>query len=733
MSNSAAHSAEVERVIARDHPDPHHLLGAHPERGGVRIRAFRPAATSIIVHLDGNGRDVELERTHPAGLFEGLVRGAALPLDYELDVRYPDGNSFRLRDPYAYPPMLGELDLHLAAEGSHERLYERLGAHVVDVEGVTGTVFAAWAPAARSVSVVGDFNSWDGRLHPMRSLGASGIWELFLPGIAEGARYKYEIRTSSGELRLKADPLAFCAEMPPGTASVVWRAKHRFGDQRWIEQRSAAEPLASPLSIYEVHLGSWRRTLEGDCLSYRQLADELAAYVIDLGFTHLELLPVMAHPFSGSWGYQVTSYYAPTPRFGSPDDFRDFIDRLHKAGIGVILDWVPAHFPRDDWALARFDGTALYEHEDPRRGAHPDWGTLVFNFARNEVRNFLLANALYWVREQHADGLRVDAVASMLYRDYSRRPGEWVPNEYGGREDLDAVAFLKQLNELLYGRTPGVISAAEESTAWPGVSRPTYVGGLGFGFKWNMGWMHDTLAYFQQDPIYRRYHHHELTFSLMYAFSENFILPLSHDEVVHGKRSLLGKMPGDRWQRFANLRSLYAYMWAHPGKKLLFMGSEFAQEAEWSHARSLDWHLLEERDHSGIQSLIRDLNHIYRDEPALWERDAEHEGFWWLEANDADRNVIAFARAGNDPERVLICVCNFSPVVRERYRVGLPRSGRWRERLNTDSRHYGGSDVGNLGGCLAEAVPWHDQPCSAEFVLPPLGVIWLTPEDDSAR
>ncbi|MBV9464525.1 MAG: 1,4-alpha-glucan branching protein GlgB, partial [Solirubrobacterales bacterium] len=501
-------------------------------------------------------------------------------------------------------------------------------------------------------------------------------------------------------------------------------------DRGWLTQRAEQLPLQRPISIYEVHLGSWRlNTLEDDrSLTYSELADELSAYVADMGFTHVELLPVMAHPFSGSWGYQVTGYYAPTPRYGSPDEFRAFVDRMHEHGIGVILDWVPAHFPRDDFALARFDGTALYEHEDPRRGAHPDWGTLVFNYGRHEVRNFLIANALFWLREYHVDGIRVDAVASMLYLDYSRKEGEWVPNQFGGREDLDAVAFLKELNEVLYAREPGIVSAAEESTAWPGVSRPTYLGGLGFGFKWNMGWMHDTLRYFQQDSIYRRYHHHELTFSLMYAFSENFILPLSHDEVVHGKGSLYRKMTGDRWQKFANLRCLYAYMWAHPGKKLLFMGSELAQEREWSHESSLDWHLLEQPEHAGIQALVRDLNRSYREEPALWEVDSDPSGFWWLEPNDADSNVVAFARASADGERVLVFAANLSPVPRPAYRLGLPRPCRWRELLNTDSAFYGGGDVGNLGAVSPDPVPWHGQPVSAEVTLPPLAAIWLVPE-----
>jgi len=726
-----AASGDVAALRERDLADPHRLLGAHPSGDGVVVRAFRPDADEVVVRTD-DGEAVALRRIDDAGLFEGEIAGARLPLSYRLEVRYGDA-SYTLRDPYAFAPSLGELDLHLLGEGRHEELYEKLGAHVRTLQGVEGTSFAVWAPAARSVSVVGDFNSWDGRLHPMRSLGSSGVWELFIPDVVEGQRYKYEIRTPSGELRLKADPLAFEAEMPPLTASVVHRPRHTWADDRWLQERAGTDPQRRPISIYEVHAGSWRwNPLEGNrSLTYAELAEELSAYVRDMGFTHVELLPVMAHPYEGSWGYQVTSYFAPSPRWGSPDELRAFVDRLHADGIGVILDWVPAHFPRDDWALARFDGTALYEHEDPRRGAHPDWGTLVFNYGRHEVRNFLLSNALFWTREYHVDGIRVDAVASMLYLDYSRKEGEWVPNEFGGREDLDAVAFLKQLNEVLHARAPGVISAAEESTAWPGVSRPTYLGGLGFGFKWNMGWMHDTLGYFQHEPIHRRYHHHELTFSLMYAFSENFILPLSHDEVVHGKGSLLSKMPGDRWQQLANLRCLYAYMWAHPGKKLLFMGGEFAQEREWSHARSLDWHLLEQSSHAGIQHLVRDLNRVYRDTPALWEVDFEPRGFYWIEPNDADRNVLVFARAGEDPQRdVAVCVMNLSPVPRYGYRIGLPRGGRWREAINTDAEHYGGSNVGNLGGVTTQEVPWMGQPASAEVTMPPLGVIWLVPQDD---
>jgi 1,4-alpha-glucan branching enzyme len=711
--------------------NPHGVLGAHEEDGGVVVRAYRPEARAVRVQpASGRQATVEAELKDPAGLWEALLPKATLPFDYELEIEYADGNTFTMRDPYSFLPTLGELDLHLVGEGRHEEIYGRLGAHVRELDGVTGTAFAVWAPNARSVSVVGDFNSWDGRLHPMRSLGASGIWELFIPGVAEGQKYKFEIRTQEGRLRIKADPLAFATEVPPANASVVYRSQHEWADDEWLQRRTQSNALREPMSIYEVHLGSWRRNpLEDNrSLDYLELADELADYVNDLGFTHVELMPVMEHPFAGSWGYQVTGYFAPTSRFGSPDDFKCFVDRLHRNGVGVILDWVPAHFPRDDWALARFDGTALYEHDDPRRGAHPDWGTLIFNLSRNEVKNFLLTNALYWLKEHHADGLRVDAVASMLYLDYSRKEGEWMPNEFGGRENLEAVQFLKEVNETTYGQVPGIVSAAEESTAWPGVSRPTYLGGLGFGFKWNMGWMHDTLMYFQKDPVYRRYHHHTLTFSLMYAFSENFILPLSHDEVVHGKRSLLDKMPGDRWQKFANLRSLYAYMWAHPGKKLLFMGGELGEWEEWNYDGSLHWNLLEYAEHQGIQSLVRDLNRTYRAQPALYELDDSPDGFRWLEANDAANNVLAFARLDANGENPVVCVLNLSPLPRFEYRVGMPVCCRWKEAVNTDSSFYAGSGVGNMGGVEAEAVPWHDQPFSALLTLPPLGAVWLVPE-----
>jgi 1,4-alpha-glucan branching enzyme len=617
---------------------------------------------------------------------------------------------------------IGELDLHLVGEGRHERLYERLGAHVED-EGIR---FAVWAPNAGGVAVAGDWNSWREDADRLAPVGVSGIWEGIVEGAREGHRYKLAVLGADGVVRLKADPYAFRAEAPPATASIVHRSTYVWGDDAWLEQRHGRDPLAEPLSIYEVHAGSWRLGH-----GWGELAGSLVDYVAELGFTHVELMPVMQHPFLGSWGYQVSGYYAPQEAWGPPDDLKALVDALHQRGIGVILDWVPAHFPRDEWALARFDGTALYEHEDPRKGAQPDWGTLVFNLSRHEVRNFLLANALYWIREYHADGLRVDAVASMLYLDYSRRPGEWVPNVYGGRENLEAVAFLRELNEVVHGREPGVLLAAEESTAWPGVSRPTSGGGLGFTFKWNMGWMHDTLAYFGRDPIHRRFHHDELTFSLVYAWDENFILPLSHDEVVHGKRSLLARMPGDRWRQLANLRSLYGYMWAHPGKQLLFMGGELAQEAEWSEsAGSLDWHLLDDPDHAGVRALVRDLNVAYDAEPALWERDHTPEGFSWLEGGARDESLLSFARFSAGRSRVLVCVCNLSPVPRERRRVPLPRGGRWRELLNTDSRFYAGSDVGNLGAIEAEDEPLQGWEHSAELVLPPLGTIWLVPDDN---
>lgn len=712
----------IEQLVRGELAEPHSILGKHPSPDGTTIRAFRPEASEVHVLVDGEVAG-KLEKVHNAGVFEGTVDETIT--DYELEVSYPQGQTFTLRDPYAFLPTLGEMDTYLVGEGTHRRLFEKMGAHPRVIDGIEGTSFAVWAPNARSVRLVGNFNSWDGRLCPMRSLGTSGIWELFVPGVGPGDLYKFELITADGRLILKTDPFAFRTEVPPQNAAVVYGSGFSFSDDDWINKRAEADLHSCPLSIYEVHLGSWRQTPDGQPLSYRDLGDQLADYCREMGFTHVELLPVAEHPFGGSWGYQVSHYYSPTARFGSPDDFKAMVDALHNAGIGVIVDWVPAHFPRDEWALGRFDGTALFEHEDPRKGAHPDWGTLVFNYGRNEVRNFLISNALYWIEEFHIDGLRVDAVASMLYLDYSRKEGEWIPNEYGGRENLEAIGFMKELNTVVHGEHPGILMIAEESTAWPGVSRPVHLGGLGFGFKWNMGWMHDTLEYFDKEPIYRRYHHNNLTFSLVYAWSENFVLPLSHDEVVHGKGSLIGKMPGDRWQSFANLRSLYAYMWAHPGKNLLFMGGEIAQEREWNHDNSLDWHLLDDPMHHGVQRLIADLNKAYKGIPALWEFDHSPEGFRWVDANDADNNVVSFYRHSPNSERNLVCIANLSPIPRHGFRIGLPSEGPFQEILNTDADTYGGTNMGNMGEVTPERVPWHGLEHSALITLPPLAVLWL--------
>ena len=735
-----ATTREVELLIQGEHADPHHVLGIHPasaqsgagktKEASWLVRVYRPEAETVRVLVDGKPVGT-LDRVDDAGVFEGTLDpsvGTDKPA-YELELTYPGDDTYVVRDAYAFLPTIGEIDLHLASEGRHEEIYRKLGAHLRTLDGVRGTSFAVWAPNARGVRVIGDFNGWDGRLHPMRSMGASGIWELFIPDVGEGAKYKYEILSHERWLLKKADPYAQQCEEPPATAAVVTDTHHRWRDHSWMERRSSGEVYDRPMSIYEVHLGSWRRGADDETLSYRDLADQLAEYCQEMGFTHVQFLPLAEHPFGPSWGYQVSYYYAPSARFGTPDDLRHLVDRLHRVGEGVLVDWVPAHFPKDEWALARFDGTPLYEHADPRQGEHPDWGTLVFNYGRNEVRNFLIANALFWLDEFHIDGLRVDAVASMLYLDYSREEGQWVPNEHGGRENLEAIAFMKELNEVVHGRHPGVLMVAEESTAWAGVSRPTWAGGLGFGFKWNMGWMHDTLDYVSKDPIYRRYHHHQLTFSMIYAWHENFILPLSHDEVVHGKGSLARKMPGDRWQQLANLRALYGYMWAHPGKKLLFMGGEIAQSDEWNHAKSLDWHLLQYDEHRGIQRLVRDLNHFYRREPALWERDLSPSGFRWIDANNADDNVYAFLRFDKDGKdgRVVACLANLAPVPRT-LRVGLPREGDWIEVVNTDAAHYGGANTGNLGRLAAEGQPWHGFAQSAEITLPPLGVLWLVPE-----
>jgi 1,4-alpha-glucan branching enzyme len=716
---------ELERLVGGAHHDPHAILGPHPGATGgtgVTIRSLRPWATEVAVSV-GDERHV-LEHEF-GGIWAGVVPGEHVP-DYRLEVSY-DAPPRRTDDPYRFLPTLGEIDLHLIGEGRHEQLWEVLGAHTREYGGlagqVSGTSFAVWAPSAQGVRLVGDFNYWDGRAHPMRVLGSSGVWELFVPDVGDGAHYKFEVLGRDGVWRQKADPMAFATETPPATASVVHTSTYEWGDGEWLERRAKTDALTSPMSTYEVHLGSWRQGL-----SYRELADQLVGHVTYLGFTHVEFLPVAEHPFGGSWGYQVSSYFAPSSRYGKPDDLRYLIDRLHQAGIGVIVDWVPAHFPKDAWALARFDGTALYEHPDPRRGEQPDWGTLVFDFGRSEVRNFLVANALYWLEEYHVDGLRVDAVASMLYLDYSREEGEWLPNQYGGRENLEAVAFLQEVNATAYRRVPGIVTIAEESTAWPGVTRPTHLGGLGFGFKWNMGWMHDSLGYISREPVYRQYHHHQMTFSMMYAYSENYVLPISHDEVVHGKGSLLGKMPGDHWQQLANLRAYLAFMWAHPGKQLLFMGSEFGQESEWAESRSLDWWLTDNPDHRGVQTLVADLNRVYGESPSLWTRDADPAGFQWIDANDASNNVFSFLRHGDDGS-VLACIANFSAVPHEGYRVGLPYAGRWDEVLNTDAEAYSGSGVGNLGAIEAAGTPWHGQPASATLRVPPLGTVWLRRRD----
>lgn len=706
-------------LAAGTHPDPHTVLGAHPHPDGTVVRVLRPHADTVSARVGGEEHRLD---SLGHGVFAAVLPYPEL-LDYRIVTTYPGGQTVVGADGYRFLPTLGELDLHLIGEGNHQRLWEVLGAHprrytTLDGE-VHGTSFAVWAPNARGVSVMGDFDGWSGAGTPMRSLGSSGVWELFVPGVGPGTRYKFRVHGADGRIVDHADPFAFATEVPPATASVVTESRHVWTDDAWLAARAVTEPARAPLSVYEVHLGSWRPGL-----TYRELAVELAEYVREAGFTHIELLPVAEHPFGGSWGYQVTSYYAPTSRFGTPDDFRAFVDHLHGQGIGVLLDWVPAHFPRDEWALARFDGTPLYEHPDPRRGEQPDWGTYVFDFGRNEVRNFLIANAHYWIEEFHIDGLRVDAVASMLYLDYSRRDGEWEPNVHGGRENLDAVDFLTELNDRIHSAHPGVLTIAEESTTWPGVTRATEVGGLGFSMKWNMGWMHDTLGYLGRDPIHRSWHHNEITFSLMYAWSENYVLPISHDEVVHGKGTLWTRMPGDDYAKASGVRALLAYMWAHPGKQLLFMGQEFGQFREWSHDRGLDWHELDNPLHRGVQRVVRDLNTVYRARPALWTQDTTPGGHSWIEADDREHNVLAFLRYGTDGS-VIACVYNFSGSAYDKYRIGLPAAGRWTEILNTDAVEYGGSGMGNLGAVVAEEQPWHGRPASAVLALAPSSAVWL--------
>ncbi|MFI1416370.1 1,4-alpha-glucan branching enzyme [Streptomyces sp. NPDC020707] len=721
---SSMEVADRERLLSGTHHDPHALLGAHPVPEGVMVRALRPFAESVAVALPDGLR--MLLDSEGGGLFSGVLPLDAVP-EYTLVVRYAGGVELEVEDPYRFLPALGELDLHLVREGRHEQLWRALGAEPMEHQGVAGTRFTVWAPNAQGVRVAGDFTFWDGTQFPMRSLGAAGVWELFLPGVGEGARYKFEITSRHGDRFLKADPMARRAEVPPDTASVVTASHYEWNDGRWMEQRGDTPVHEAPFSVYEVHLASWRPGL-----TYRQLAEELPAYVNDLGFTHVELMPVAEHPFGGSWGYQVTGFYAPTSRLGTPDDFRYLVDALHRAGIGVIMDWVPAHFPKDDWALGRFDGEPLYEPGDDRRAEHPDWGTYEFDYGRVEVRNFLVANAVYWCEEFHIDGLRVDAVASMLYLDYSRDSGQWTPNVFGGREDLDAMAFLQEMNATLYRRVPGIVTIAEESTAWNGVTRPTSDGGLGFGLKWNMGWMHDSLEYIKHEPVHRKYHHDEMTFSMVYAYSENYVLPISHDEVVHGKQALVSKMPGDWWQRRATHRAYLGFMWAHPGKQLLFMGQEFAQGAEWSEAHGPDWGLLDpgygaEADHRGVRDLVRELNRQYLAAGALWERDTDPAGFAWVDGGAAEDNVFAFLRFAADGAP-LLAVSNFSPVVRDEYRLGVPDDVPvWGEVLNTDAGRYGGGGVSNAGPVKPEAVAWHGRAASIRLTLPPLATIWLRP------
>lgn len=714
-------------LLGAYHGDPFAVLGMHQVGDHLVVRVFRPDVRAVtVIDRCNPKRTFAAERIHQDGFFEATIPGNER-FEYLLEHESHEGVRWTAADPYSFGILLGEMDLHLFCEGNHHELYHKLGAHLTEANGIAGVVFAVWAPNAQRVSVVGDFNNWDGRIHPMRKLLPGGVWEIFIPGIKEGAHYKFEVKGAHGGLTLKSDPFAFFSQNGTQTASLVFDLnRFQWSDQEWMEQRRSKSWHTEPVSVYEVHLGSWARVPEegNRHLSYREFAQRLVDYVVEMGYTHVELMPVAEHPFDGSWGYQVAGYFAPTSRFGNPDDFRYFVDCCHRRGIGVIVDWVPGHFPKDSFGLAEFDGTDLYEHADPRQGEHTDWGTLIFNYGRNEVRNFLIANALFWLDQYHIDGLRVDAVASMLYLDYSRKPGEWIPNCFGGRENLEAIHFLKRFNEVCYERHPGIMTIAEESTAWPGVSRPTYLGGLGFGLKWNMGWMHDFLVYMAKDPIHRRFHQGDITFSLLYAFHEHFVLVLSHDEVVHGKGSLLGRMPGDWWQKFANLRMFYAWMYAHPGKKLLFQGGEFGQSDEWNHAKSLDWHLTQFPEHDGLRRLVQHLNFLYRSEPAFYELDDSYEGFEWLDFHDSDNSVVCFMRKARSGPPIVFVV-NATPVVRENYRVGAPGEGFYEEILNTDAQTYGGGNVGNYGGQWAEPVWWQGQSHSMSLRLPPLGVVAL--------
>lgn len=733
MKQTPIGSSEIDALLCGRHNNPFSVLGLHHDAASHRktVRTFQPGAGGVSV-VDRDGATLaDLEGFHDSGLFWGDVPDATEPDQYRLRITAIDGTTRVVEDPYRFPSLIPTAELSQFATGEHERIYQLFGAHYLSVGEIRGVRFATWAPNANRVSVVGDFNHWDGRRHVMRRHPAAGVWEIFIPDLHPGAHYKFEIQSAGGgDTVLKSDPLGFAQERPPRTNSVVWDlATYEWHDQPWMEARQGRDPYQTPVSIYEVHLGSWCRHSDGSQLDYGELADRLIPHALALGFTHLELMPVSEHPFDGSWGYQPIGLFAPTARFGDPDQFRGFIDHCHRAGLGVIVDWVPGHFPGDVTGLTRFDGTCLYEHEDPRQGTHPDWDTLIYNYGRREVASFLLSNAVFWFEQYHVDALRVDAVASMLYLDYSRPAGEWIPNPQGGRENLDAVAFLKRVNEVVYQKFPGIMTFAEESTAWPGVSHPTDQGGLGFGFKWNMGWMHDTLSYMRRDPVHRTHHQRDLTFGLMYAFDENFLLPLSHDEVVHGKGSLLGKMPGDVWQKFANLRAYLGFMWSYPGKKLLFMGAEFAQSSEWNHDLGLDWNEATGPLHHGMTQLVRDLNLGYATFTALHAQDCRSEGFEWIDANDHAHSTLSFIRWDAGRQQPVVVVCNFTPVPRRDYRVGVPRAGHYREILNTDSALYGGSNLGNLGGINAEPVACHGQPHSVTLSLPPLSTLWFRPED----
>jgi 1,4-alpha-glucan branching enzyme len=721
----------IRAIVEGTHGSPYDALGMHEIQGqnsGVVVHTFQPFAQTVELIDVASRQATMLGRIHENGLFEYFFPGRRR-FPYRLRITGQDGHSWELDDPYRFPLQVTDFDAYLFGEGTHYRTYEKMGAHPMTIDGVEGVRFAVWAPNARRVSAIGWFNRWDGRHHPMQHRGNSGLWEIFIPGLMPGDLYKFEIKgRHGGYLGQKADPYGFAAELRPKSASVVWDIhKYQWNDRQWLEKRHTTNWFEAPMSVYEVHLGSWMRVPEDNYrwLTYRELADKLIPYVKDLGYTHIELMPISEHPFDGSWGYQTIGYYAVTSRHGTPDEFKFFVDRCHQEGIGVLIDWVPAHFPKDGHGLAYFDGTHLYEHADPRKGEHKDWGTLVFNYGRNEVRTFLLSNAVFLADVYHIDGLRVDAVASMLYLDYSRQEGEWIPNRYGGRENLEAVDFLKKFNEIIHREYPGFLTFAEESTAWPMVSRPTYLGGLGFDIKWNMGWMHDTLEYFCKDPVHRKYHHHNITFSLLYAFSENFILPFSHDEVVHGKGAMLSKMPGDLWQKFANLRLLYMYMFAHPGKKLLFMGDEVGQWREWNYRESVDWHLLQYDSHKKLQTLVRDMHRIYKEMPALHQIDFSGEGFQWIDLHDWEQSVISFIRRGRDPRDMVVCICNFTPVPRNDYRLGMPEPGVYEEILNSDAEKYGGGNVVNTTPLQTEDIPWMGRLCSIPVTVPPLGVVWL--------